>query len=167
MLDDVFLSPVAGRLSELNGLSAAGPDCLHLYMLRACSEALSLPLYLPFVRFLNEGVLSTLWKTSIVAPLFKRGNRCNSLNYPVSLTSVYCKILEQIIVSQFMDYLESNGLLSMHQFGFRKGKSVEDQLFVTYSEVVDAVHRGLTVDMIYLDFSKAFDVVSHFIILEK
>ena len=69
-------------------------------------------------------------------------------------------------MSQLMDYLESNGLLSIHQFGFHKGRCVENQLLVTYAEVVDAVDRSLTVNMIYLDFSKAFDVVSHFI-LEK
>ena len=65
VLDDVFLSPVV----------VAGPDGLHPYMLKACSEALSLPLYLLFFRSLNERVLPTLWKSSIVAPLFKSGNR--------------------------------------------------------------------------------------------
>ena len=145
VLDDVFLSPVAGHLSGLNGSSDAGPDGIHLYMLRACSEALTLPLYLLFVRSLNEGVLPTLWKTAIVAPLFKSGNRCDSLNYhPVSLTSVCCKVSERIIVSQLVDYLESHGLLSVHQFGFCKGRSVEDQLLVTYAEVVDAADEGLT-----------------------
>ena len=43
---------------------------------------------------------------------------------------------------------------------------MEDELLVTYAEVVDAEDRGMTVDMIYLDFSKAFDVVSHSIILK-
>ena len=50
MLDAAVLSPVAGRFSGLNGVSAAGPDGLHFYMLKACSKALSLPLYPFFVR---------------------------------------------------------------------------------------------------------------------
>ena len=66
-----------------------------------------------------------------------------------------------------MNYLEFNSLLSMPQFGFCKGRSVEDQLLMTYAEVVDAVDRGLTADMNYLHFSMAFDVVSHSIILKK
>ena len=169
MLDDVFLSPigVAGSLTALNGLSTAGLDGFHPYMLKAFSEALSLSSYLLFVRSFNKGALPTLWKTSIVSPLFKSGNRCDPLNYrPVSLTSVCCKDLEWIIVSQLMNYLESNGLLPMHQFAFYKSRSLEDQLLVIYVEVVDAVDKGLTVDMVYLDISKELNVVSNFI-LEK
>ena len=66
-----------------------------------------------------------------MTPLFKNGSRSDSLNYrPVTLTSVCCKVLERIIVSQLAGYLELNDLLSVNQFGFRKGRSVEDQLLV-------------------------------------
>ena len=63
-----------------------------------------------------------------------------------------CKELERVIVSQVVDYLDSNGLLSVNHFGFRKGRSVEDHLLVTYGEVVDLVDWGFVVDMIFLDF---------------
>ena len=167
MLDEIYLSPgsVASVLIDLN-TSAAGPDGLHPHLLRACSAALSLPLYILFERSLQEGVLPILWKNSIVAPLNKNGSRCDPLNYrPVSLTSVCCKVLERVIVSQLMDYLELNGLLSLHQFVFCKG--VEDQLLVIYGEVVELVDKGFAVDMIFLDFAKALDVVNHSIILVK
>ena len=170
ILDDVDLSlgVVAGLLSGLNSSSAAGPDDLHPHMLKICSDALSLPLYLLFVRSLRKGELPTLWKSSIVTPLFKSGNRCDPLNYrPVNFTSVCCKVLEKVIVAQLVEYLELNNLLSANQFGFRKGKSVEDQLLVTYADIADSVYTGLVVDVIFLDFSKAYDVVSHSTILEK
>ena len=70
-------------------------------------------------------------------------------------------------MSQIVEYLESNGLLSVNQLGFRKGKSVEDQLLVTYGEVVELVDKAFVVDMFFLDFSKAFDVVNHSIMLIK
>ena len=67
--------------------------------------------------------MEDLYYSSIV----KNGSRCEPLNYhPVSLTSVCCKILEHVIVSQLVDYLESNGLLPEHQFVFHKIRSVED-----------------------------------------
>ena len=50
-----------------------------------------------------------------------------------------CKVLERVVVSQVVDYLESNGLLSVNQFGFYKGRTVEDQLLVTYGEVVELI----------------------------
>ena len=106
------------------------------------------PLYL-YVKSLEEDLLPSLWKTSIVVPLFKNGSRSNPLNYrPVSLTSACCKSLERIIVSQLTEYLEANGLLSGNQFGFRKGRSVEDQLLLTYAEVANRVDSG-SVDMIF------------------
>ena len=75
------------------------------------------------------------------------------LNYcSVNLASVCCKVLEHVIVSLLVDYLESKGLLSVYQFGFHKGKSVEDQLLVTYGEVVVLVDKGLVVDMFFFRF---------------
>ena len=64
MFDNVDLSPVAvaGLSSDLNGCSAAGSGTLHPYMLKACSDASSFPLYLPFVRSLSDGALPTVQK---------------------------------------------------------------------------------------------------------
>ena len=70
-------------------------------------------------------------------------------------------------MAQLVEYLELNNLLSANLFGFLKGRSAEDQLLVTYADIADSVDQGLVVDIIFLDFSKAFDVVSHFVILEK
>ena len=63
-LNEVALSTetVVKVLSELNSSSAAGPDGLHPHLLKACSDALSLPLYLPFVRSQDEGVMPSLWR---------------------------------------------------------------------------------------------------------
>ena len=100
-------------------------------------------------------MLPDLWKTFIIPPMYKNGSRyeCDKLNYrPVSHTSVCCKVLERVIVSQVVDYLEFNGLLSINQFGFRNGRGVEEQYFVPYGEVVELVDRGFIV-MIFLDFS--------------
>ena len=67
-----------------------------------------------------------------------------------------CKVFEQVIVSQVVDYLESNGLLSVNLFNFRRRRSVENLLLVTYSGAVELVDR---IFMIFPAFSKTFDVV--------
>ena len=103
-----------------------------------------------------------------MVPLFKSKSRCDPGNYrPVSLTSICCKTMERIITAELVTYLEANNLLSSGQFGFRKGRSIEDQLLLVYSEVAAHVDSSRIVDMMLLDFSKAFDVVSHVLLLQK
>ena len=75
--------------------------------------------------------------------------------------------MKQKIASEFVAYIEENKLLLSRQFGNRKGHSVEDQLLFVYSEVATFVDRSYVVDLVLLDFSKAFDVVSHVLLLQK
>ena len=85
-------------------------------MMKGCNVALSWSRYF-YVKSLEEGLLPSLWKISTVVSLFKNGFRFNPLNYhPVRLTSVFCKSLERIIVSQLTEYLETNGLFWILKF---------------------------------------------------
>ena len=155
-------------MSGLNVSSAMGLDGLHPRLLRECAEQLSQPLCLMFNLSMRSGVVPDAWRESLVIPIFKGKSRCDPLNYrPVSLTSVCCKSMERVVAARLVDFLESHDLLSPRQFGFRKARSTEDQLLLAYSEVVEAVDAGLVVDVAMLDFSKAFDVVSHHILLLK
>ena len=77
VMEDVVVSLdlIAKVLCNLDSSSAAGPDGLHPHLLKACSVPLSWPLFLLFSKSFDEGMLPSLWKTSIVAPLFKSGSR--------------------------------------------------------------------------------------------
>ena len=87
-----------------------------------------------------QSSLPLAWLSSYVVPIYKKGPRSDPLNYrPISLTSVICKTLERLVTDHLVSFLESNSLLSDDQFGFRSGRSTEDQLLVTYSEVADLV----------------------------
>ena len=111
---------------------------------------------------LASASLPVEWSNSTVVHLYKSGSRCEPLNYrPVSLTSVPCKIMERVVSAHIIEYLVDSSVLSPHQFGFRKGHSTEDQLLLFYGQVSRWVDRGDSVDVVFLDFSKAFDVVSH------
>ena len=75
--------------------------------------------------------------------------------------------MERVLASELVQYLESCGLLSDRQFGFRKHISTEDQMLLVYSDVSGMVDDGFIVDLIMLDFSNAFDVISHTVLLQK
>ena len=76
---------------------------------------------------------------------------------PVSMTSICCKVMESIISQSMVHFLRVNGLLSKDQHGFLPKRSTCTQLLVTLN-VSDA---KMQVDVVYIDFAKAFDSVSH------
>ena len=159
---------VLKALLNLDGNSAMGPDSLHPLLLKRCANELAYPLHVIFTRCLSEGQLPTDWKSSTVLPIFKKGTRYDPLNYrPISLTSVCCKTFERLLCEHLTDYLESNMLLSPHQFGFRASRSTMDQLLMVYDNVSRNVDEGHIVDVILFDFSKAFDVVVHDVLIAK
>ena len=108
------------------------------------------------------------WKTSIVSALHKKGSREQLSNYrPMALTCVVCKILESILRDKLLLYLVSNNLISDKQFGFVKGRFVELQLLNLSQKIVQSLDQGNQMDILYLDFEKAFDKIPHNLLLFK
>ena len=163
----ITINDVKEVLSALDVNSSLGPDGIHPCILKNCSSLVR-PIYMIFVESMRIGKLPSHWKFSQIIPIHKKGSRSNPANYrPISLTSVLCKSMERLIARSLMEYLESNCILSPDQFGFRSGMSVEDQLLLVYHDVTGWLDTGFSVDVVLLDFSKAFDVVSHSILVEK
>lgn len=108
------------------------------------------------------------WKVGRVVPLHKSGVSHSPLNYrPISLTSIPCKLMEHVIYSHVVCFLESNSFFSTCQHGFRKYLSCETQLLLFTNDLFRAVDNGFVVDCIFLDFAKAFDSVSHQLLFFK
>lgn len=121
-----------------------------------------------FKQTLDTGSLPSSWKIGKVIPLYKSGNRNSPLNYrPISLTSIPCKILEHILFSHIINFLESNSFFSSSQHGFRKTYSCETQLTSFMHKLHIILDNSTFADCIFLDFSKALDKVCHELLLYK
>ena len=108
------------------------------------------------------------WRRAKVVPIFKKGKKEEPGNYrPVSLTSIPGKILEKIIKQSLCKHLESNAMITRSQHGFVKNKSCQTNLITFFDQVTSQIDRGKAVDVIYLDFSKAFENMSHDILISK
>ena len=123
---------------------------------------MSEPLAIIYQKLLDEGVCPNEWKNANVTPIHKKGDRTDPSNYrPVSLTSQVCKVLESIIVDKITEHLTKNDLLNDAQHGFREGRSCLTNLLETLEQWTEIIDEGDAVDVAYLDFRKAFDLVSH------
>ncbi|KAK4825941.1 hypothetical protein QYF61_003453 [Mycteria americana] len=145
-----------------------GLDEIHPKVLRALAEVPTEPLPILYQQSWLTGEVPVDWRLANVTPIYKKGQKEDPGNYrPVSLTSVLGKIMEQIILSAIMQHVQDNLVIRPSQHGFMKGRSCSTNQISVYDKVTDLVGEGNVVDVVYLDFSKRFDTVSHSILLEK
>ena len=107
-------------------------------------------------------------KLGCITPIYKSGTKSEVKNYrPICSLSPFSKIFEKIIYNRMIEFIDQNNILSPNQFGFRKGLSTESAII----QFIDNVHKGLDkrhhTIAIFMDLSKAFDVLSHNILFNK
>ena len=165
---DISEENVKKLLSKLNVKKTQGTDNLHPKFLAESSTSIARACTIIFKKSLSEGKLPICWKEANVTAIYKKGNRSQPSNYrPISLTSIVCKTMEKIIRDQLIKYMEENSLFSEHQHGFRSGRSCITQLIEAIELWTEEVDMRNSVDVIYLDFKKAFDTVPHQRLLKK
>ena len=101
-----------------------------------------------------------------MAPIFKSGDHYNVENYrPISLLCILSKVFESIIYSKVISFIRSSHCCE--QFGFLANRSSVSQLPLSFSKILENCDKGLSTDLVYFDFRKAFDSVPHSILLYK
>ena len=140
--------------------TAQGPDGIPARVLKDNCDVLCVPLSIILNKSMNAGCVPQDWKLANVTPIFKKGSKSKPENYrPVSLTSISCKLMESIIRDQVVSHLEINYLIKASQHGFMKNKSCTTNLLEFLEKITKIIDEGDAADIVYLDFSKAFDKV--------
>ena len=155
---------VRKKLLKLKIDKSPGPDAIHPRLLKELAEEVSPALACIYNTSLKIGSLPDDWKTAQVKAIYKKGAKKEPKNYrPVSLTCIACKVMESII----RDHMVRNHILSDRQYGFVGGRSTALQLMKVFEEWTDILDAGGELDVIYMDFIKAFDSVPHKRLLGK
>ena len=155
-------------LRSLKTDKASGPDGIPPRILKEFADELAPVLCCLFRLILISCNYPSSWKHALVQPVPKKGDRSNPSNYrPIALTSAVAKVFETLLNSHFIKHLESNNLLSDHQYGFRKARSTGDLLsYLTHVWSSSLKNFGESF-VVALDISKAFDRVWHKALLAK
>lgn len=168
VLLDTDEGEVERLILNLKSVCSVGWDSIPNYLLKENRQLLVPVLTYIFNRCLQEGTFPKVLKKSVIIPIYKNGHKNNVTNYrPISILPSLSKILERIINSRIIKYLEANDLLSENQFGFRTGKSTSDAVHELVDHLVRNIDAGKKTVGIFVDLAKAFDTVSIPLLLNK
>ena len=155
-------------IDQISPTAAAGPDRFPALLLKMCKYSLAKPLYLIWRRSLDTGDIPLVLKTANIVPIHKGGSRGEPANYrPVALTSHLIKVFERVIRKHIVAYMEENNLFNPGQHGFRNGRSCLSQLIAHFDHISQLLENNHNVDVVYLDFAKAFDKVDFLVTMRK
>jgi len=130
---------------------------------QTCAPILCQPLHFLFTKSLQYACIPSSWKIHKIVTIFKAGDKTSIKNYrPISLLSCTSKILEQLVFNKIINHLATQ--ISPSQFSFIKGASTLQLLLIFFDFLANSLTQ---VDTIYLDISKAFNTVSHSILLNN
>jgi hypothetical protein len=165
-LPSISTDDIIRHLLKLKPSSASGDDALPGFILKDCAQILVTPLHFLYNLILTTSVYPCLWKVGKICPIFKSGKKNIISNYrPVTILPHISKVFESIIYSYI--YTNVQNVISEHQHGFFRGRSTSTNLSCISHFISAALDKNTQVDVIYTDFSKAFDRIDHNILLNK
>lgn len=153
-------------LSSIDINKGPGLDSLPGIFIRNCSKYITPPVSAIFKKSLSEGTFPHKWKTALITPIFKKGDKHDVTNYrPISKLPILSKILEKIVYDQLYPTIANT--ITQNQHGFMKYRSTTSNLALFVNYLHSNMDERVQVDAMYTDFSKAFDRVIHSILLNK
>lgn len=158
-------SDVAKSIKKLKNKFTSGPDKIPSFLVRDC-VVLATPLSIIFNLALKTNTFPSCWKIARVCPVLKSGDPSLIENYrPISILSNFAKVFEMSLYTCIYPHIKHQ--LSPYQHGFMENRSTTSNLLSFTQYVVDVLDQQGQVDVVYTDFSKAFDRICHSIVLDK
>ncbi|GBN58499.1 putative RNA-directed DNA polymerase from transposon BS [Araneus ventricosus] len=165
-IENVTYVDVVLAIKQLKSSLNVGVDNIPSSFIKGRAELFIYPLLVLFNLSLKTKVFPEVWKQTRIIPVFKKGDAQNCENYrPIAILSPFSEIFESIIHKKL--YNQVKNLIFTSQHGFIPKRSTTNNLFYFTDKIISSFESGSQLDVIYIDFSKAFDSIDFGILLKK
>ena len=169
----IYLSPTEAHevnktICSLKNKSTLDSKIEPMKIANSCSNNFSCTIANIVNSSFSEGIFPHALKTAKVIPIHKGGSKDDVSNYrPISLLSSFSKIYEKLMHKRVLEFLDKNNSLFENQYGFRPGRSCEHALLNAQNSILQSLGKNQVALLLLIDYSKAFDVIDHSILLKK
>lgn len=154
-------------LKNLNARKSAGVDGIRACDIKNNAKRLAPVITTLINTSLSEALIPKLLKTSLIRPIYKSGDKTDHNNYrPIAILSVVEKVLEEVIVRRLNAFLLKYKIINNNQYAFQKGKNINQLLGLFANNINQSLAINKSCLALFIDFSKAFDTLSHAKIIE-
>ena len=144
------------------------PDAIPGIFIRNLALELCSPLEIVYNNSLWTGVVPNLWKIAYITPIPKSNLATEVKDFrPISITSHFSRTFEKLLRQNLDKFVSENKIIPNDQHGFIKQKSVETNVLESLNIWTKLLDNSKSVDVIYFDFTKAFDRVNHELLISK
>ena len=151
---------------SLNTHKSPGYVDILAYFVRSAAEIIAVLLSVLVDQSFELGYFLSCLKTAKVVPLHKSGDKSIRTNYrPISILTCFSKILGKLIFTRLTNFFGKNSVISPTQYGFRKHHSTSHAILHVVTKTYDNINKNEYTDLVFLDLKKAFDTVSHQILI--
>ena len=171
--NSLFLKPtdpkeIEAIILSLNNSKSSGPFSIPIRLLKTLAKGVSESYSLIVNDSFMTGVYPTNLKVAKVVDLRKKGPSDNPTNYrPISLLSVFSKILDKLMHKRLNNFVDINNVTHPLQFGFRQKHSTTHALTSLTEKLKQTIDKGNHGCGVFIDLKKAFDTVNHSILLKS
>lgn len=156
------------ELLKIKPVKATGSDMVSPKLLKLAGKSIVPSLTSIFHISAQTNSVPCTWKNAIVSAIYKRDDETERVKYrPISILSVPGKMMETRVTSTINNHLEIHDLSNDHQWGFKRGHSTELLLVKMTEDWRRALDQKLVVGIVFIDFKKAFDTISHPLLLQQ
>ena len=167
-LSPTRVDEVLYEISNLNLSKSCGSFSIPITILKLLKHQISLSQVYVFYCSFSTSTVPDKFKIASVIPVHEQGSKFILNNYcPISLLSIFSRILEKIVFKQLDSFIVKHNLLYENQYGFRSNHSTLHAVISITEKIQKAIDQGYYSCGIFLDLSKAFDTVNHQILLDK